>query len=214
MVSITNGHILKVGVFSSHVNTQGPPELSLNPLWARGLFISQIKFHNPPPRHSKQLLLIFAQIEVTRINIKTMHSKRKPPHLPGADQTEVIRAGGRDGSLIVTWASIGRFWTSGLDSDKWVSVIRRLRSFGGVTEHHWWLSLSLHISLNVVQFCVSVIFSPQTVSHFTPTQQQGLIYKPGMSMDALFFFFYISAKSDSEVTARSWQDHLRHQGNW
>lgn len=57
----------------------GPPELSLNPLWAGGLFISQIKFRHFSPRHGEQLVLIFAQIEVTRISIETMHSKRKPP---------------------------------------------------------------------------------------------------------------------------------------
>lgn len=52
-----------------------------------------------------QLVLIFTQMGVTRINIKAMHSKRKS----GEDQTEVTRAGECDWRLTVTWASIWRF---------------------------------------------------------------------------------------------------------
>lgn len=188
----------------------GPPELSLNPLWAGGLFISQIKFRHFSPRHSEQLVLIFAQIEVTRINIKTMHSKRKPPPF-------ARRGSNRGYPSRRTWRKPDRHMSVNLkvlnfgpDSDKWVRVIRTLRSFGGATEHHWWLSLSLHIALNVVQLCVSIIFSPQTESNFTQHSSRGLFTNLARQW---MHFFPISAKSDSEGTARSWQDYLRYQGN-
>lgn len=87
-----------------------------------------------------QLVFIFTQMEVTRINIKAMHSKRKPPL--------ARRRSNRGYPSRRTWPESDchmsvnlKVLNFGLDLDRWVTVIRNLRSFGGTTEHHWWLSL-------------------------------------------------------------------------
>lgn len=57
----------------------GPSSAIFQPSLGRRTFHLKSNFFIFSLRHSEQLVLIFAQIEVTRINIKTMHSKRKPP---------------------------------------------------------------------------------------------------------------------------------------
>lgn len=177
----------------------GSPDLSFNPLWSEDFWSHKIRFAPPPHplRHSRQLVLIFTQIGVTRINIKPMHSKQKPPHSPGVDQTEVICPGERDRHMSVNLAVLN----FGLGqrsqwSESCAALVGRQNITDDSTCHYIFPSTP---SSSVQTLRVSIAFSSRTDSNLTPTQRQGLIYNLGTwtGWTGFFWFcfvFHISAR--------------------
>lgn len=153
--------------------------------------ISQIKFgfFFPP----SQLVLKVTQMEVTRIKIKAMHSKRKPP---------LARRGSNQGY------PSRRTWP---ESD-WQSEGYELWAGFGQMSHRnqkvaqlWWYERTSLMTQTVVQpvstyfprccpaLCrccrLAYYFFSQNESNVTPTQQQGLIHNLGIWMKRGFGFF-------------------------
>lgn len=175
----------QIGVCSPHVKT--PLSSTLNPLTSHK---SNLVLFFPP----SQLVLKVTQMEVTRIKMKAMHSKRKPP---------LARRGSNQGY------PSGRTWP---ESD-WQSEGYELWAGFGQMSHRnqkvaqlWWYERTSLMTQTVVQpvstyfprccpaLCrccrLAYYFFSQNESNVTPTQQQGLIHNLGIWMKRGFGFFF------------------------